>query len=106
MQSTISNQAPNVAKNLSGCMYLNLPDFHFIRWCCQSFNINKGIFHTVEQSLYEKGLHSIIVRRLFVIAFLDFASNQIENRNNKTRIKFGKGGLSKALDDFFIKYDH
>ncbi|NRG44094.1 hypothetical protein [Bacillus sp. CRN 9] len=92
-------------KELKHCRFLNLPELEFINWCSESYKINKGVFHTVDQWFYNYGIESIITRRLFLIAFFDYAAENVETKNKSNVIKFGRGGLNKKLHDFNLYID-
>jgi riboflavin kinase len=79
-----------VATNL-----INLPDLHFVRWCEQQFSINRGVYNTIDERLYEHGYYVITERRLQLITFLQSISQ------SDSPLKFGHGNLSKALQQFF-----
>jgi riboflavin kinase len=90
-----------VAKNknsIDRSEYLNLPDLKFFQWCQQQYKLKKGIYHTIDNWFYEYGVVPITYRRIYILAFLEFA--QVEEIETKKYIQFGKGGLSRKLDQF------
>ncbi|MEC2074553.1 hypothetical protein [Metabacillus fastidiosus] len=79
--------------------YLNLPDIAFFKWCSERFSINKGVFNTIDNWFYYEGIEEIILRRLYILAFLDFVQTTLGNQGLKF-IRFGHGGLTKRLNEF------
>lgn len=76
---------------------LHLPDLQFTQFCEQRFSINKGIYNTIEHWFYQRGIVNILERRRKIIQFMFF------NCSNKTNVKFGPGGLAKALENFWCE---
>ncbi|APA01746.1 MULTISPECIES: hypothetical protein [Bacillus] len=76
--------------------YLHLPEVRFLHWCTKQYGINKGVLNTIDGWFYDAGVIPIPVRRLYVLAFLDFAKTP----GKKGKIRFGHGGLTKKLHDF------
>lgn len=74
---------------------LHLPDLKFSQYCEEHFSVNKGIYNTIDQWFYRKGITDILERREKIILFI------IDNCSNKGKVKFGPGGLKKALEDFW-----
>ena len=74
---------------------LNLPDLEFSRYCQQQFSINKGIFNTIDSWFYDNGIINILDRRMMIIQFMSFSNSK------ETDVKFGPGGLSKKLEDYW-----
>ncbi|MED4227817.1 hypothetical protein [Neobacillus cucumis] len=80
--------------------YLNLPDLHFYIWCNQQYRVNRGIYNTIDQWLYECGMVNIHNRRIHLLAFLDSVKSELNEAHQSKFLKFGHGGLSKRLNDF------
>ena len=74
---------------------INLPDLQFSQFCQQQFSLNKGIYNTIDSWFYNNGIIDILVRRKMILQFMKFSSS------DETKVKFGSGGLSKKLDDFW-----
>lgn len=78
---------------------LHLPDFQFVNYCFQTFGLNRGIYNTIDQWLYKFGYREIITRRSVTIDFLQDIQLK-HGRDRSSMLRFGKGGLTKQLDDF------
>lgn len=79
------------------------PDIFFQRTCDENFGINRGVYNTIDNWFYNIGLKNILVRRKEILRFLFYLSGET-NVNQKPKIKFGNGGLSKELNEYWIKY--
>lgn len=79
---------------------LNLPDRMFYLLCKERYQLNRGNYQTIESWFYEQGITNIISRRIYILAFLDYVTREKEVQIN-TYLKFGKGGLSSKLKEFF-----
>ncbi|WP_159883694.1 RNA-binding protein [Paenibacillus puerhi] len=77
---------------------VQLPDIQFVTYCFEHYGLNRGIYNTVDEWLYEFGIRDIINRRRLIVEFLE--SLQGTERTRGTYLKFGKGGLTKQLSDF------
>ena len=86
-----------VAKNLH-----HLPDLRFAKWCEETYSVNRGVYNTIDEKLYEAGYEDIRERRNAIIIFLEMhvASDQIQS---KTYFTFGHGNLSAALQQFSVQ---
>lgn len=81
--------------------YLNLPDLQFFKWCNQQYGLNKGVYNTIDNWLYEYGIEYILSRRIYLLAFLEFSKSEEElNQDQSKFIRFGHGGLVKKLHEF------
>ena len=76
---------------------LNLPDILFARLCESKFAINKGVYNTIDNWFFEKGIVQITSRRELILTF--FQSIYIQ----QTKVKFGPGGLTMKLDTFWTQ---
>lgn len=76
---------------------LNLPDLQFNQYCEQRFDVNKGIYNTIDNWFYNQGIKCIVERRKTVLQFL------YEITLNKGKVKFGPGGLTRKLQAFWEK---
>lgn len=80
---------------------IHMTDFSFLKFCMSHFNINRGMYNTIDSWFYERGETDILQRRKRILSFLQYV-----NANNLNQSKFGKGGLSDNLREFsyyFIK---
>ena len=94
--STASLQPYNINK------ILNLPDLLFYTFCYESYSINRGIYNTVDQWFYGRGLVNIYKRRTFLLSFLRSIYEGNPDQNNHNMVKFGPGGLTKELEKFLF----
>lgn len=72
----------------------NLPDIQFVKWCEKTFAINRGVYNTIDQKLFELGHKDIQKRRSVLI---DFLQQNVESTERKY-FKFGVGNLAEALE--------
>lgn len=84
--------------------YINLPDLQFYNWCNQQFSINRGVFNTIDQWFYDYGITEVILRRIYIISFLNFVKEDGLKEKQQQFIRFGNGGLVNRLFEF-IKYE-
>ena len=77
---------------------IHLNDLSFIQLCIENYGINKGIYNTIDAWFYEQGIKNILERRRNILLFLEFV-----NENRKTKKKFGNGGLSIKLQQYFFE---
>lgn len=75
---------------------LHLTDLLFFEFCHDCFGINRGVYNTIDFWFYEQGQTDLIERRSHILYFLRF--NHEMNQKNK----FGKGGLSTLLNEYWI----
>jgi riboflavin kinase len=68
--------------------HLNMPDILFSRFCEEEYKVNRGVYNTIEQRLYNQGVHNIIQRREVILSFFLFIRT---NQNSDGKIKFGHG---------------
>jgi riboflavin kinase len=47
------------------------PDYQFASWCLRQYGVNKGIYNTIDERLFNLGLKDIVTRRMTIISFLD-----------------------------------
>lgn len=74
-------------------------DFYFQKFCEENYGINRGVYNTIDNYLFEKGFEDILNRRKAILSFLQFVSSRKDK--DSTRIKFGNGGLSIHLNEYF-----
>ena len=77
---------------------IHLTDISFSKFCEFNYKINRGMYNTIDIWLYEQGETDILSRRRSILDFLNFS-----NESSLGKMRFGKGGLSKKLNDFFSK---
>jgi riboflavin kinase len=81
--------------------HLNMPDLLFSRFCEEEYKVNRGVYNTIEQWLYNQGVHNIIQRREVILSFFLFIRT---SQNSDGKIKFGHGGLTERLNKFWCQY--
>lgn len=74
---------------------LHLPDLQFFKYCKETFGVNRGVYNTIEQWFFNKGINQIVARRNIILAFFQFMKSQ------NGAVKFGAKGLTESLNDFF-----
>uniref|UniRef100_A0A941GHT4 Uncharacterized protein n=1 Tax=Niallia circulans TaxID=1397 RepID=A0A941GHT4_NIACI len=85
-------------KKLYETDYLNLPDLLFYQHCQKTYYLNRGNYHIIDEWFYKQGISSLIFRRIYMLAFLDYVSQ--EDLVVHKYLKFGKGGLACKLSEF------
>lgn len=80
--------------------YVNYTDHTFQQLCNQSYGVNRGVYNQIDKWFYNKGIKSVVYRRKIILRFLEFIFRH--RKLNKTKIKFGKGGLTVALEQFWL----
>ena len=58
------------------------------------------MYNTIDRWFYQNGIMNIIHRRLYLLAFLEFVSEENLKNDQHKYIKFGNGGLTKKLQEF------
>ena len=76
---------------------MHLPDLRFTKWCEEKFSINRGVYNTIDERLYEMGYRNVHDRRMAIISFLQQYVVEVEGGKYH---KFGPGKLSGALHQF------
>lgn len=71
-----------------------------MRFCEEQFGINRGIYNTIEEWLFQKGLIDITMRRSAIYDFLN-QSIRKEDRRENGKVKIGHGNLSRKLNEYF-----
>lgn len=82
---------------------IHLTDLSFIRFCNEIYGVNRGVYNTIDAWFYGQGIDNIIVRRKNVLFFLEFNNEKTGKESN--RIKFGSGGLTVKLIEYFTVRD-
>ncbi|UUZ78979.1 hypothetical protein LJK88_27420 [Paenibacillus sp. P26] len=80
---------------------LQLPDLQFVNHCFRKYGLNRGIYNTIDEWLYRNGTREVIRRRQTILDFL--SSLQQSEPGRSTFLKFGKGGLTKRLQEFVLE---
>lgn len=75
------------------------PDLAFHHYCLQVYQLNRGIYNTIDQWLFDNGYPEIRRRRKLIVAFLDQAA-QPEPAGKRKFLSFGKGNLIVELSRF------
>lgn len=81
---------------------IHYPDLHFINYCTNNYNINRGVYNVIDIWFFEKNYSNVIERRKVIIDFLTYINRENVNEQSK---KFGKGGLTESLKEFWEKAD-
>ncbi|MFC0472664.1 hypothetical protein ACFFHM_19810 [Halalkalibacter kiskunsagensis] len=84
--------------------FLNLPDLKYVELCKERYGINKGVYNTIDLWFFEQGIKKIIIRRFYILAFLDRMKRELPK--NEDDLKFGHGGLTKKLNVFIQNFDN
>jgi len=77
---------------------LHMPDLLFAKLCEEKYEINKGVFNTIDLWFYKQGLSQIVERRKTILSFFQYI-RLTENKGKK--VKFGPGGLTIRLEQFW-----
>jgi riboflavin kinase len=75
---------------------INLTDLSFVNQCTEMYEINRGVYNTIDFWFYENGVKEIKQRRNLILSFLE----SVSTKESKGKF-FGKGGLSTALDTYY-----
>lgn len=75
---------------------LNMPDLLFSKFCEKQFEINKGVYNTIDQWFYQQGVSQIVNRRKMILSFC-----QNVRLSGQEKVKFGPGGLTTKLNLFW-----
>jgi riboflavin kinase len=99
--STLDFSKKSIQKRiLEKSEYLNLPDIEFFLLCEQQYRVNKGVYNTIDKWFYHDGIVNIIHRRIYLLAFLEFVTEENSKDDHHKYIRFGNGGLTKKLNQF------
>jgi riboflavin kinase len=75
---------------------INLTDLSFVNQCLEIYDINRGVYNTIDFWFYEHGVKEIKQRRKIILSFLESVCTKDSKRK-----KFGNGGLSLALNNYY-----
>lgn len=78
---------------------IDWPDIRFRAYCFHRYRLNKGIYNTIDQWLYDHGWESIHRRRKMLILFLESGGSR-ETSEEGMFFSFGKGNLIPQLEAF------
>lgn len=80
---------------------LHLPDLDFVRKAEEKFQVNRGIYNTIDAWFYKNGLEDIVKRRSHITQFLTYSSEALleEKEKQAKRILF-PSGLTSALESY------
>ncbi|WP_194138538.1 hypothetical protein [Robertmurraya kyonggiensis] len=82
---------------------IHLADFSFIQLCIKKYGVNRGIYNTIDMWFYKNGIDNILERRKNILSFLESLNKKEEVKT--TRPKFGSGGLTIKLQEYFSTLD-
>lgn len=100
-----SKSYQNEKEVFADCEYIQIPELHFIKLCTQKYKINKGIYYTVDNWFYHFGVRSLVGRRIYIIAYLEYLLEHGGYDLQSKYLKFGSGGLVKSLKEFIADKD-
>ena len=83
-------------------LLVDLPDYQFIKYCYETFGLNRGVYNAIDEWFFSHNVKSIYDRRKKVLDFLQFYTNQspLIVRNKHMKLKFGKGNLTRLLKEY------
>lgn len=84
--------------NLQTEEILNMPDLLFSKFCEEHFEINKGVYNTIDSWFYQQGINRIVHRRKMILTFC-----QSIRLLRKEKVKFGPKGLTSRLNAFWTQ---
>lgn len=79
---------------------INLPDILFVRYCSETYGLNRGIYNAIDEWFYMKGIKDIKERRKEILNFLLFSISSMDKMKDQTRLRFGKGNLVNSLEEY------
>jgi riboflavin kinase len=91
--------------NLKDIREIHLPDLQFCKLCDDTYGVNRGVYNTIDAWFYNKGIENILVRRSVMIDFLEFACDNFISSNHNKRFKFGHGGLTSKLEEYWVHFN-
>lgn len=77
---------------------IHMTDLSFAKSCEVRFGLNKGVFNTIDMWFYERGVTHILERRQTILKFLETIHDSYKPAG---RIRFGPGGLTAKLNEFW-----
>lgn len=91
------DRGSKMASNTDEIVHLN--DFSFVQLCNKEYGVNRGVYNTIDSWFYKNGIVDILQRRKIIIFFLESLNETKELQ--KKRSKFGRGGLTLKLQEYF-----
>lgn len=79
---------------------IHYTDYSFQKFCNENFGINRGVYNTIENWFYTKGIKNITRRRQAILAFLEFTAADFHHLEQR-RIRFGSGRLVMKLNEYW-----
>ncbi|OME80724.1 hypothetical protein BK120_18780 [Paenibacillus sp. FSL A5-0031] len=79
------------------------PDLAFHHYCLQMYRLNRGVYNTIDQWLYDNGYAGIKGRRKMIIQFLDHMI-KLQAEEGHKYLSFGKGNLVAQLSQFAAEH--
>ena len=73
---------------------IHLPDLDFVRFCEQSFSINRGVYNTIDKWFAENQTKNIVYRRTLILRFLYWVTDYLPRGE---KLEFGMKGLTEQL---------
>ncbi|KRF67243.1 hypothetical protein ASG99_16595 [Bacillus sp. Soil768D1] len=80
---------------------VHLPDLLFVRYCQETYGLNRGVYNVIDEWFYRQNLVSVEMRRQQVLEFLLFFISLINKERNGHKLKFGKGELTNLLTEYW-----
>jgi len=80
------------------------PDLAFHHYCLQMYRLNRGVYNTIDQWLYDYGYAAIKGRRKMIVQFLDHMI-KLQEEEGRKYLSFGKGNLAIELSQFAAKHE-
>lgn len=80
---------------------VHLPDLDFVRYCEEKFNVNRGVFNTVDKWFAEKQVINIVRRRMTILRFFYWVTVYIPREG---KLAFGPKGLTEQLCFYFANH--
>lgn len=78
---------------------VHLPDLLFVRKIEVSFQINRGVYNTIDAWFYENGHIDVLERRQHILTFLQYIKAKLEKEQSGKRLHF-PGGLTNTLENY------
>ncbi|MDR7079411.1 hypothetical protein J2Y03_004469 [Neobacillus niacini] len=74
---------------------IHLPDLQFVRYCEETYCVNRGIYNIIDAWFYDQNMINVSSRRKIIIAFFSYLNKDTQ------KIKFGPGGVKAHLENFW-----
>ncbi|GIM46917.1 hypothetical protein DNHGIG_24660 [Collibacillus ludicampi] len=79
------------------------PDYQFASWCLRQYGVNKGIYNTIDERLFNLGLKDIVTRRMTIISFLAQVQQSNPHDDNGKKLNLGKDFSWLHLLGFYFR---